>query len=354
MLNPSVANVVGTPNESVTHWGLYRKRETPYASGRDKWIALTHADDAGVLQKLWPLEELSPALVRERWGAGTFQCYWVTLDPENPQQEHRRIDQGKGVVFGIQELPKQEEPDDDEPRGATDPLTFAMRYADEQQKRTMSQFEVFARLAGLNGGGGGGGASGTESAALAAIAELRAELAEQRAKSEAAEERRRIEDAHRRDLEAKEQEIARLRRELEDDRRDADAPPRFDPEVPIGQQLLAAAANLAMTNPAGLGALISVAQPLLKGFLPGGGSSPPPAPSPAMAAPRPIPVAVAQPMPRAPVATPIGQVFVPPPATELAPAPVTTPIGQVFPLPTPRAEPTKDVAPEAEAVAELA
>lgn len=356
MLDPRVANVVGTPHASVTHWGIYRKRETPYASGRDKWLTLDHPDESGVLQKLWPLAELSPATVRERWGPGTFQVYWVRLDPENPQPEHRRTDQGKGVVFGIKEMPKEEadDDDDDEPRGATDPLAFAMRYADEQAKRTMSQFEAFARLAGINSGG-----SGADSAALAAIAELRAELAEQRARAEAAEERRKIEDAHRRDLEAKEQEIARLRRELEDDRRDRDddAAPRFVPGVPIMEQILPAAANLAMSKPEAFAALVAAAGPLLRSFVGGGApSAPPPAPPPpAMPAPRPIPVAVAQPMPRAPVATPIGQVFVPPAPAAVAAPPVATPIGQIFPLPTPPKEAeTAPALPGVEAVAEPA
>lgn len=343
MVDAETLNVTGTPNERVTHWSAQRRV-------RGRWELLDYPDAGGVRQKLWPLEDLSVEIFRERWGHGEFRCNWVTLDPENPQTEHRRQMQGNGPAFALD----PEQPTNDARDLASvvasgapiDPLAFAMRLVETTDRRAQDQIERLARLAGLGGGSAAGSAgppAGDDATGL-----LRAELAELRAEMRATEERRRLEDEHRRQLAEKEAEIARLRRELDDDRRD-EAPPRFDPEIPIGQQLLAAAANLAMTNPAGLGALISVAEPLLKNFLPGGGGAPS-SPPPAMPAPRPVPVAVAV-APRAPIATPIGQVFVPPPPP-VAAAPVGSPIGQVFTMPA--KEPEKEPAPVAEAVAELA
>lgn len=309
MLDQTVTNVVGTPNEAVTHYGVMRKRAQPFPSGRDKWETLSYPDDRGVHVKLWPLEELSPEIIRDRWGAGDYMVRWVTLDPSNPVPEHRHVEQGKGVAFALDDAPEPETPAA-APASTmpTDPLLFAMQFAEMQEKKALRMLEAFRSMGGAGGGGH------TPAAPSDEVAQMRAELAEMRAEARAAEERRKLEDAHREALAAKDREIERLRREAEDGDRDRGGI-ALEPGTPLLEQLAPIALNFAAANPEKAATIVAAVGPLVADFLglkprP---SSPPPAPALAVAPRGPFP-AVAPTM--RPVMRPV------PPG---APAPVVAP-----------------------------
>lgn len=320
MLDEATRNVVGTPNEVVTHWSAQRRL-------RGKWEMLDYPDANGVRQKVWPLADLTVDLFRERWGHGEFRVRWERLDPENPQPEHRRAQQGNGPAFALDPEPVGSDAREFAAAasgGPVDPLAFAMRLVEATDRRSQEQVERLARLAGLGGGRLEGGADDGASS-------LRAELAELRAEMRAAEDRRRVEDEHRRVLAGKDREIDRLRREVEDSGADEPPRPTFKAGVPFVDQLVAAAANLAVQRPEAVAALVAAAAPLV-GRMMGGPSAPsaPPPPSlPAPAAsaapprvvPRPIPVQVSVGRPAPVDASPQA----------IVPSESLTPAGQTFP-----------------------
>ena len=328
MLDEATRNVVGVPNESVTHWGAQRRV-------RGKWETLDYPDANGVRQRMWPIADLTVDLFRERWGHGEFRVRWERLDPENPQPEHRRQNQGNGPAFALDPEPAGSDAREFAAAaagGPVDPLAFAMRLVEATDRRSQEQVERLARLAGLGGGRSlEGGGAGDDAAAT-----LRAELAEIRAEMRAAEERRRIEDEHRRTLAERDREIERLQRELKDaEESDRPSPPTFKPGVPFVDQLVAAAANLAVQRPEAVAALVSAAAPLIGRMM--GASAPPPA---APAAPLP-PAAAAPPAPVPVRLVPRPAPVVVAPAVPVAPAPPSealTPPGQTFPE-TPAAAP---------------
>lgn len=324
MLDEATRNVVGTPNEQVTHWSAQRRL-------RGKWEMLDFPDANGVRQRVWPLADLTVDLFRERWGHGEFRVRWERLDPENPQPEHRRQQQGNGPAFALDPEPVGSDAREFAAAangGPVDPLAFAMRLVEATDRRSQEQVERLARLAGLGGHAVGGPVDD-------ATATLRAELAEMRAEMRAAEDRRRVEDEHRRTVDEKDREIERLKRELEDAEDDGKPqPPTFKPGVPFVDQLVAAAANLAVQRPEAVAALATAVAPLLGRVL-GGASAPPPPPSPPPAL-APAPIAMqGTPRPR-PVPVPLRVVDAPQAAAP--PSEALTPPGQTFPE-TPAASP---------------
>lgn len=315
MLSQAVTNVVGTPNDAVTHWGVGRKRKGHYTSGRDKWETLSYADERGVHQKLWPLDELSPEVVRERWGAGEYVIQWATLDPANPVPEHRHVAQGRGTPFVLDEVREEPEPAQPGllPAAGTDPLLFAIQFAEMQDKKALRMLEAFRSM-------GGGASHGAPASAGPSedVAALRAEIAAMRAETAAAEERRRLEDAHRVALAERDREIERLRREAEDAGRERSAGPLVDPETPLLEQLGPVVFNLAAANPEKAAAIVAAVGPIVADFLGLGKrpSAPAPAAAPALPA-RPMPAPAPVPTMR-PVMRPV------PPPAPVQPVPATS------------------------------
>lgn len=277
MLDPTVSEVVGMPHENVTHWGISRREK---AGGRETWIRLDAPREDGARIREFPLEALTLAFVRSTWGAGSYKCNWLVIDPDNEQPEHRRISAGHGMVFSLDPEPQAAAPApppvvsaSGEPMSAA--LAFAQHLMDLADRRTTSTIEAVARMAGTRGGGGA-----EESSTLAAkVAEMQAEM-------RASEERRRIEDAHREALAARDREMAELRRRLEDAERAEPAGPMFQPGDSIWESIGYGILNAAAANPAAAGAVLA---PILGRLLPSaeGQAAPPPAAPPAPSAPPP-------------------------------------------------------------------
>jgi hypothetical protein len=325
MLDPNLTAVVGTPNDHVTHWGITRKYTD--GRGREKWEHLEAPDASGVYLKRWPLESLNLAMVQKTWGAGEYRVHWMTLDPENPEPSQRTMSQGNGSPFRV-ESPAPEEPAPSlaaspapaaplsTPAGS-DPLSFALHFAEMQDRRLMQTLtSLRAAAPGLAHAGGAAGDP--------AVADLRAELAGMRARMEADAERRKLEDEYRAKLAEKEREIERLRARR--DREDDEGP--FEPGAPILEQLAPLVLNWAAKNVDAAAKLL----PLIMGTAAGEAPS-----SPAPALPAPARPAAA---PARPVVTPIVRPVVAPapaPAPEPEPDPVSpsseawTPIGAAAP-----------------------
>lgn len=61
----------------ITHWAIYRREgET---SMRQSWMSPGEA----MAKTEWPIAELSPETIRERWGDGVYQIAWFAPDPES-------------------------------------------------------------------------------------------------------------------------------------------------------------------------------------------------------------------------------------------------------------------------------
>jgi hypothetical protein len=95
--------VFGTPAREVTAWGI--QRIDPGKTGRAATERLTYADAEGVHVREWPLSELTPATVRDRWGAGQYKVLWFVHDPsaENPADRYKSGGGGPVVqIEGVQ------------------------------------------------------------------------------------------------------------------------------------------------------------------------------------------------------------------------------------------------------------
>jgi len=318
MLDLNVCEVVGTPNENVTHWGISRRERS---GGRESWTRLDHPRDDGVRIREWPLETLTPALVRAQWGAGTFKVHWFALDPENEEPERRRVSGGHGPFFTLDPepvepvaVPTLPAPPSLSSSVGQDPMTAALAFAQHlmalADSRTTSTIEAVARMAGTNRGGDDHGLA-------AQVAALQAEM-------RASEERRRIEETHRDALAARDREIAEIRRKLEEAEREREEPaaPMFQPGESIWESLGYGILNAAAANPAAAGAVLA---PLLGKLLPGASGAQPDAPAagpplpartgaPVAARPGPGPGQTAVGFPDQPARRPVRIVDAPPPA----------------------------------------
>lgn len=317
MLDHEQASVFGVPNDIVTHWGIHRK-------DRDKWIRLSYGDAAGVARKVWPLEELTVEEVKRRWGAGEYRTYWEAHDPTNERPEARRIAQGNGQTFLIEDVPEptpvpapqviQPPPGDN---SIAQSLGFAMQLIQMTDQRSAAQLQALAQMSGMQQGPAAPQGVSNE------LAEMKATLAALQAQLAAEAKQREIEERHRAQLAERDREIERLRREAETS---GGGGLEFEPGTPFLEQIGYAILNAATKKPEMLAALVNVAAPLLTG-----GAKPatvPPPPMPAAAPPvRAVPPVV-RPMPRA---APV------PVVVEAQPAPTAgqswTPIGEVAPDP---------------------
>lgn len=321
MLDHDSASVFGVPNEIVTHWGMHRK-------DRDKWVRLSYGDAAGVARKVWPLDELTVEEVKRRWGAGEYRTHWEAHDPTNERPEARRIAQGNGQTFLIEDVPEPVAPSAPQviqpPPGdnsISQSLGFAMQLIQMTDQRSAAQLQALAQMAGMQNG-----APSAPSGVSNELAEMKATLAAMRAQMEADAKQREIEERHRAALAEKDREIERLRREQETQ---GGGGLEFEPGTPFLEQIGYAILNAATKKPEMLAALVNVAAPLLTGGAKPATMPPPPPPMPAPVAARPVPPVV-RPMPRA-VPTPqvVDVVEVPAPTKGEA----WSPIGGTVPEP---------------------
>lgn len=79
----------GAVPKNALRWGINR------ATLHGDWDTLKHGTD-GVLHEDWPIDELSEANVRERWGAGTYRVSWWTATPRGGR---KFICNGRIVTF---------------------------------------------------------------------------------------------------------------------------------------------------------------------------------------------------------------------------------------------------------------
>lgn len=212
--NPTMPmSVFGQWPHLATHWGISRRTQS------GAWQRLSHPSSEGVVLHEWPLEELTEANVRERWGSGTFKTIW---DGTTDRGGRVRVGSGRVVTFNpVEEQPAaaQHAPPSIGSAPTTDmagTLSFAMQLIGMADQRASQQVESIVRLAGL--GDPNRVASPTVDPQLAnQIAKLMADVSAQRAELEAAERRRTLENAHRRELEHRDDEIRRLERRLDDE-----------------------------------------------------------------------------------------------------------------------------------------
>lgn len=325
MLNERDANALGTPGDTVTHWGISRIHQR---EGKEKLERLEYADDGGVHLREWPIGILSVDEVRARWGAGTFKCHWLIVDEQAEAPSERRKSGGHGKTFTLDaELPTRiaappreaAMPNIAAPNGlSADSLlsvvTTMMALAD---KRADTMISAVTQLARGN------------VAPSAGDADLRAQLAEMKAKLEADEKRREMEQKHRDELAAKDREVADLKRKLEDAEREAerDASPKIEPGSPVLSQIGYGIANAAMAKPELVGALLEKVGPIASALFGGGNTAQPATQAPAGQAPPPNGVPAPRAMPRVvpPVAPPVRA------AEPAGPPPVSSwvPIGNV-------------------------
>lgn len=216
MLDETTASAVGTPPERTTHWSIAR-----IENGKPK--KLDYPNSIGVRVTEWPLEELTIANVRERWGAGTFKCSWMINDPSAEEPGDKRRPNGHGPPFSLdpeavrevrapyaQPIPAAPPPAGD---GMASAFEFATRLMDMADRRAQTQFQGLVELAGLRQS-----TAQPASAPSSEIAEMRAELARMRAEAEARTAREEAERRHR-------EQIARLERERDEARREAEEEP---------------------------------------------------------------------------------------------------------------------------------
>jgi len=255
--SPKVAfNVFGAIPETTTHWGICRRT----VAGR--WERLTHPNDADMLLQAWPLEELTEETIRDRWGSGTFRTQWEGTT-ERGGRAHLAI--GRVVTF------QDKRPAAEQPAAAGAPaaptgdmagtLSFAMQLIGMADQRASQQVESIVRLAGL--GDPNRVQAPTIDPALAnQISKLMADVAAQRAEMEAAERRRTLEAAHRRELEHRDEEIRRLERRLDDELNQVEGP---SIQAPAGagmlEQIGYGMAGALMKNPETAMKLLSVFAP---------------------------------------------------------------------------------------------
>jgi hypothetical protein len=103
-LQPGYESVFGVPNASVNAWGIGRR-------DRGRWVRMETQDESGVGRKEWPLDTLTPELVRETWGPGEYRCYWFAHDPENTDPGKRWKAEGTGMMFSVRDMaPSPEQP----------------------------------------------------------------------------------------------------------------------------------------------------------------------------------------------------------------------------------------------------
>lgn len=317
MLSERDANALGTPGDTVTHWGISRVTQR---EGKEKLERLEYADDAGVHLREWPIGILSVDEVRARWGAGTFKCHWLIVDDKHETPAERRKSGGHGKTFSLDaELPTRVAappreapmPSIATPNGLSadsllNVVTTMMALAD---KRADSMIAAVTNLAAGRMGGNGAPSDDT--------ARLMAQVAEMKAKLEADEKRREIEQKHRDELAARDREVADLKRKLEDSEREDRAPagPTIEPGSPLWSQIGYGAVNAALAKPELVGALLEKVGPLATALFGGGNAAQPATPAPAATAAPPNGVPAPKAMP------PVVRTAVAPKAPEGPPPP---------------------------------
>lgn len=277
----------GSPADDVTHWGVYRLD----ARGKVDGSLLTFGAAGGVVVNRWPLEELSTAEVRNRWGGGRYRLHWFAS--EGPNGTSR----GQGHPFEL----TVDEPEPAPAASATDPLAQYMAIQRASEERAARELERALELARSLGGAVGPVARTVTAPEVEELTRLRRENEDLRQRAMVREEGDRIRESMRADLERRDDRIAELERES----RAEDAAPRFEPGSPIVETLVFAALNAAAKNP---GLIASVVGPIVERVMASKGapapapatvSSPPPPPAPT-AAPRLAVVPFPRPAPAAP------------------------------------------------------
>lgn len=253
--------VIPIPRAEVTHWGISRM-----VAG--KWDRLEFADDAGLTPKEWPIDQLTYETIKARWASGEFKLHYFENEPEHADPHERRRSGGHSAVFKVQPETATRVPTPHTSHAAAGPPTgvgmgeafaFAMQLVELSERRAQSQIEATLRMAGV-------GTQAQPTAALEAVAEMRAEMARMKAEAEALRLRDEADRRHR-------TEIARLERERDDARREADeeddepsivAPDGAGFLAQIGAGIANAMVEAAKKNPElVMGVLGSVAAPII-------------------------------------------------------------------------------------------
>jgi hypothetical protein len=304
--NEAYAEDFGLPGSDVTHWGILRRNEA------GKMRACDYSSENGTCPRQWPLSELSPATISERWGDGEYRLQWFGADPENPDPSKRFVGKGLGKFFRLKtpEPTAVRAPAPQQPAAsalAGSPLAgFAQTFelmALFDQRANMQLQNVMQIAAGLAGRG-----SGIDGVQLTQI------LADQRAQTEAMIER--ITTANNAQVEALRAEVASLRSELDggEDEDEEESPavevvkraaPLFRTGKPIGDTLKTAAMNFVVENPDKVFDLLKPIVPLVAAAVAAGAQpQPQPQPQASVAPPRPraVPASIPEPTPAPPSA----------------------------------------------------
>ena len=93
---PEYVATFGVAPEHATHWSC--SRLAPGAGPNDAGEVLVWRDALGVGVRDWPLAELAPQTIRQRWGAGSYRIGWIQRTPEG-----RRRAAGRGRHIDLSE-----------------------------------------------------------------------------------------------------------------------------------------------------------------------------------------------------------------------------------------------------------
>lgn len=320
---------LGSPNAEATHWTISRM-----VNGKPQ--RLDHPDDAGVRVREWPIPQLSIAVVRERWGAGTYKCHYHRIDPDAEEAIDRRRPLNAGPVFTLD--PEPSAVTVKAPPAAVAPpmgdmssaLQFATALMQMSDQRSQATIQAVSQLAGVSRGSSDGGNVNADM--LAKIAALEAKIDADRRERE-------IQEAHRAELAAKDAEIAELRRRAEDAERDGgdeDGPatPAFQPGMPFLEQVGFALLNAAVSKPDLAAAVLA---PIVEKFV---GNKQETAPD---SAPQPVVRTAPRRIVVSPPPPPVVQPSTVPGAAPSSPSDSWTPIGGAVPVMGAAGEPKGEV-----------
>lgn len=138
--------VFGVPHPKVNAFSVSRRE-------RGRWIRMIWDGGNGIGEKEWPLADLSPDLVRTRWGEGEYRCTWFTHDPEHRDPAARWTSEGHGKPFVIRPLPAAAPPPPPPAPPPADPYSAlpgfgqAMAFMNLIDQRTTSQMAGMAQFA---------------------------------------------------------------------------------------------------------------------------------------------------------------------------------------------------------------
>ena len=294
----------GVPPPGTTTWMMTRRPLGMH--GKGGWQKCSSADESGTHVREWPLSELTPDVVRSRWGAGEYRVGWLAIDPETGAREGKGS--GPAVILEPEAVATPVRPtapaapppppfgNPSAPMNDFERAIQVMTVLDQRANNTLTRsLEIASSLmTPLMQRQGGGLDVATLQLIMQSSAQQTQALIQQ------------MQQQHEQSMTALRAELATLRRSGDDDDDDDDddvpatvaraAAPLFRPGQPIGDGIKAAVANyiaqhpdeivsLLRSAPAVIGKLSEVLQstptaPITPPALHGGVASAPPPPRP--------------------------------------------------------------------------